>query len=127
MSEETDEKPIAIGWCVLELMGHRRLGGYVSEAVIAGTGLIRIDVPGPGEKRVTQFYSPAALYCLTPTTEELARAVAESNQPQPVHEWELPASTAVRGVRVDREDERDDEEDEAREQDDDEDEEVTKF
>jgi hypothetical protein len=38
----------------------------------------------------TQFYSPAALYCLTPTTEEIARAVALRNQPEPVTRWELP-------------------------------------
>lgn len=25
-----------IGWAILELMGHRRLGGYVSEATLAG-------------------------------------------------------------------------------------------
>jgi hypothetical protein len=35
----------------------------------------------------TQFYSPAALYCLTPTTEEMARAARA--RPTPVHQWEL--------------------------------------
>jgi len=33
------------GWCVLELMGHRRLAGYVSEQEIAGADMLRIDVP----------------------------------------------------------------------------------
>jgi len=93
----SDDKPVAFeGWCILELMGHRRLGGYVTEAVIAGAGLIRIDVPGlrPGETAATQFYSPSARYCLTPTTEAIARALAASAQPQPVQRWELPASPA---------------------------------
>jgi hypothetical protein len=93
----SEEKPVAFeGWCILELMGHRRLGGYVTEAVIAGAGLIRIDVPGlrPGETAATQFYSPSALYCITPTTEAIARALAAKAQPEPVQRWELPASPA---------------------------------
>jgi hypothetical protein len=41
-----DSKPPFEGWAFLELMGHRRLGGYVSEATVAGAGFLRIDVPG---------------------------------------------------------------------------------
>jgi hypothetical protein len=33
------------GWAILELMGHRRLGGYVRETQIAGAGMLRIDIP----------------------------------------------------------------------------------
>lgn len=73
------------GWSVLELMGHRRLGGYVREVELAGHGLIRIDIPGEGgETFVTQYYSPSALYCLTPATEDAAREVARYNRPAPV-------------------------------------------
>lgn len=80
------------GFAILELMGHRRLAGYVSEQEIAGAGLIRIDVPGEdGFTAATQFYSPSALYCLTPTTENVARAFATRHQPKPVQRWELPA------------------------------------
>lgn len=79
-------------WCVLELMGHRRLGGYVSEATIAGAPVIRIDVPAvTGAGAATQFYSPAAIYCVTPTTEAIARALAASARPTPVQRYELPA------------------------------------
>ena len=90
------------GWAILELMGHRRLAGWLSEATIGGGSFIRIDVPGPQEEGVTyddphgpivatQFYSPAAVYAITPTTEDVARAVATRNQPAPVSRWELPA------------------------------------
>jgi hypothetical protein len=81
------------GWAILELMGHRRLGGRVSEATIAGGAFIRIDVPHPNEAgtfRATQFYSPSAVYAITPTTEEIACAVAHG-APEPVSRWELPA------------------------------------
>lgn len=75
-------------WGILELMGHRRLAGYVQEAELAGHGLIRIDIPS--DPPVTQFYGAGSVYCLTPTTEEIARAVAATNRPEPVHRWELP-------------------------------------
>lgn len=78
-------------WAILELMGHRRLGGMVSEATIAGSAMLRIDVPGPdGATMATQFYGGGSVYCLTPTTEAMARAVARTAQPEPVARWELP-------------------------------------
>lgn len=81
------------GWAILELMGHRRLAGYVQEVELAGAGVIRVDVPGEdGRPAATQFYAPSALYCLTPTTEEMAKAVADRNRPRPVERWELPAA-----------------------------------
>lgn len=82
------------GWCILELLGHRRLSGFVTEEERFGTKLIRIDVPGPDGTTATQYYSSAALYAMTPTTEEIARAVALRNQPAPVSRYELPAPKA---------------------------------
>ena len=79
------------GWSILELMGHRRLGGRVQEATIAGAGVIRIDVPNEEGGETTQFYAPGALFSLTPTTEAVARAVARTNQPAPVSRFELEA------------------------------------
>lgn len=78
------------GWAILELMGHRRLAGKVSEVTIAGTPFIRIDVMRL-ESEATQFYSGAAVYCITPTSEETARQVAELSAVAPVQRWELPS------------------------------------
>src|SRR4051794_7323533 len=84
-------------------MGHRRLGGKVSEQEIAGAAFLRIDVPGAdGATVATQFYSPSAVYAITTTTEEMARAVALAHQPEPVTRWELralepPRPTACKG------------------------------
>lgn len=90
------------GWAILELMGHRRLAGWVSEQTLAGATFIRLDIPtdgtedpralyAPGEQSyvVTQLYSPGALYCLTPTTKEMVLAVARLSRPAPVQRWEL--------------------------------------
>lgn len=119
------------GWAILELMGHRKLAGYLSEQTIGGSAFVRIDVPNHctgisanwcpihgdckcphpdverndpacplhseksnhGDSNVaTQFYAPSAIYCITPTTEDLARKVAAGCQPAPVTRWELPAA-----------------------------------
>lgn len=88
-----DEKTAYEGWAIVELMGHRRLGGYVSQTEMYGTVLLRIDIPGPQPDKpvATQYYGGQSIYCLTPTTEETVRAFAARNQPAPVQRWELPA------------------------------------
>ncbi len=98
MSESLNE------WAILELMGHRKMAGLVSEVTIAGGAFIRIDVPGiPREGEIapivaTQFYSPSAVYCITPVKEELARNVAAASQVAPVSRWDLPALEPGRRV-----------------------------
>ena len=76
-------------WAVLEIMGYRRLSGKVTEAVIGGGNFIRIDIPSDNGKYTTQYYSPSSIYCITPTSEDIARQFAKSNQPEPINRWEL--------------------------------------
>lgn len=80
------------GWAIVELMGHRRLGGLVREVTLFGITMLRIDVPNadPAKGSVTQFYAASALYAVTPTSEDAARLVAKLAQPTPVQQWELP-------------------------------------
>lgn len=80
-------------WAILELMGHVKLAGRVTEEEHFGAKLGRIDIPN-GEGFTTQYFSGGSIYRLTPTTEEIARGVAQRNQPEPVHRWELPAPKA---------------------------------
>ena len=70
---------------MLEIMGHRRIAGRVTEETIAGAIMLRVDIPGPNAgdpAKATQYYGGASLFCMTPTTEELARK--EANPPK----WE---------------------------------------
>lgn len=110
---DSDEK--YVGWSVLELMGHRRLGGYVSETTLAGGAFLRIDVPGDadGEVHSTQYYSPGSVYCLTPCSEEAAKIVARKSRPEPVHQWELPRPRGQNGedIHAERDYGRDDDDD----------------
>lgn len=82
------------GWAVVELMGHRRLAGFISEQQIAGAAFLRLDVHGTEAEIVTQFYAPNAVYCITPTTEELARKLGDKARPQPVSRYELEPARA---------------------------------
>ena len=77
-------------WAVLELMGHVRLAGHVTEEEHFGGKLGRIDVPNKNGGFTTQFFNASSIYRLTPTSEEVARNVALNCQPSPVHSWEMP-------------------------------------
>lgn len=72
-------------WCVVEMMGHRKIAGRVSEEEIAGAAFLRIDIPGD-EKRpaATQYYGASAVFSITPTTEEIATMVALDRYREPV-------------------------------------------
>jgi len=91
-------------WAILELMGHRRLAGKVTESAIGGGSFIRIDMPMKDGSSSTQFYSPGSIYCITPTTEAIAREVALASQPEPVSQWEfrqLVESKSTSGINQD--------------------------
>lgn len=93
MNTETTRK--YAGWTVLEIMGHVRIAGHVTEETIAGVALLRIDVPAvEGHAAFTRFYHPNSLYSMCPTDEATARAVAESNRHPPIQSWEMPRPKA---------------------------------
>lgn len=81
------------GWAIIELMGHRRLAGHVRDVTMFGGSFCRIDVPS--EPPVTQYYGPTAIYCVTPTTEEIARRIGKACSPSPVSRYELGAGDDV--------------------------------
>lgn len=76
-------------WAILEILGHRRLAGYLTEQQIAGAAFIRIDIPLDGGQTATQFYAPSSVYAIHPCTEEIARATAAARSAAPVNAWEL--------------------------------------
>ncbi len=81
-------------WAIIELMGHVKIAGHVTEVEMFGSKLGRVDIPN-GDKFTTQYFNGSSLYRLTPTTEEIARGVAKSNQPAPVYRWEIPQLNAA--------------------------------
>lgn len=87
------ERPGFAEWVILELKGHWRGAGWLTEETLAGANFLRLDVPGsPSAPGLTQLIEPGSVYRITPTTEAIARSVAAQSAPAPVHRWELPAA-----------------------------------
>lgn len=80
------------GWAIVELMGHNTVAGFVSEQTIAGSAMLRVDVPQVDDDHpgFTKFYGGSALYGVTPTTEEVARHAAARLQVRPISPYVLP-------------------------------------
>ena len=67
-------EPAAEEWAIVELMGHRTRCGRVSEVERFGAKLLMVeavafDAEGAMTTRV-EYYSGAAIYCLSPTTKD---------------------------------------------------------
>ena len=77
-------------WGQIELMGHQRIAGHISETNIAGKGMLRVDVPDEhGNTTHTRFYSPEAVYCISPTDRQIAIGLAANIKSQPVTIYDL--------------------------------------
>jgi hypothetical protein len=86
----TTETPKFEAWAILEIMGHVKLAGFVSEQTIAGSAFIRIDVPASGSvEGFTRFFGSSSVYSLSPVTEETARDVAGRMRSTPINEYDI--------------------------------------
>lgn len=85
-------------WCLVELFGHQRLTGKVTESTIEG--LIQVDIYKGDEQKpeMTQLINTKSIYRLTPITEDNSRMLAVEFSPQPISKWDvmslLPESTS---------------------------------
>lgn len=72
-------------WAVVEMLGHRKIAGRVTERPVAGTTLLQIDVPETaGHPAFTRLIGGGAIYAITPCSEEVARAAAEQCYAEPL-------------------------------------------
>ena len=77
-------------WAVVELFGHKRIAGKLTEQEVGGTAFVRVDVPQDNGAWVTHYYGQGAIYAFHPVTEEVARGAASHLDDQPVHTWDFP-------------------------------------
>ncbi len=95
-------------WGLLELFGHQRIAGKLSEETIGGCHFIRIDVPEiPADSAealpsrfaagatpaYTRYFTQGAIYSMTPTSEAVARKIAASLRTVPVQAYDMPRLT----------------------------------
>ena len=72
-------------WAIVELFGHVKMAGRVSEQLVAGATMLRLDVPGTEDSPAfTRFYGAGAVYSITPTDEAVARRAVDVLRAKPI-------------------------------------------
>jgi hypothetical protein len=113
-------------WAIIEVMGHQRYAGFVRQVPMGGAVMIRVDVPALPEKQdkytyydydrggaavektrtlpavptFTKFLGVAAIFAITPCTEEVARAAVERMRAVPAAELSMPPRRALPDSRA---------------------------
>lgn len=94
-------------WAIVEVFGHQRFAGRVTEQSIGGCSFVRVDVPDlpelnepatqytrakriPAQPAFTKLFSQGAIYSITPVDERVARAAAAGMRAEPVNVY-MPA------------------------------------
>lgn len=75
---------------IVELFGHQRMAGIVTEQNFGSNTFIRIDVPETETSPAfTRIVNPSAIYALNPVTEEVMRITASQIVSKPIQEWDI--------------------------------------
>lgn len=101
---EQQEKEPKRFWGLIELMGHAKIAGQISEEEFGGTKLIRVDVPEmpertdmlfgrertiPATAPFTKYIGGAAVYSMTPLSREACLRVIQRFEHVPVQAVDL--------------------------------------
>lgn len=86
---ETPEK--FESWGLVEVMGHQRYAGLITEQAIGGCNFVRVDVPASeGKAGFTKLLGQSSIFAITPTTEQIARGMAKNLSDRPINVYDLP-------------------------------------
>jgi len=76
-------------WAIVELFGHNKIAGKVSEQTIGGSSMVRVDVPDTeASPKFTRLLNVSAIYAINPVTEEVAVGYAGRLQSKPIEAWD---------------------------------------
>jgi hypothetical protein len=77
-------------WAIVELFGHNQIAGKCSEQNIAGSNMLRVDVPETNNNPAfSRLLGSGAIYAINPVTEEVARHWAKSLRVAPLTSWDV--------------------------------------
>lgn len=72
-------------WAIVEVFGHAKFAGRVTEQAIGGASFVRVDVPEVNSSPAfTKLFGASAIYSITPVTEELARKAVKACHSEPI-------------------------------------------
>lgn len=75
---------------IVELFGHQKIAGYCKEQNIAGTNMLRVDVPETkSQPAFTKFFGSSAIYAINPVDENTMKIYAEKLIASPINVWDL--------------------------------------
>jgi hypothetical protein len=94
-------------WAIVEVMGHSRFAGFVSEQAIGGCSFVRVDVPEVpavmnGDRLIeesrpafTKLLGQGSIFAITPCTEATAREAARQFHTRPISMFEMPMVRSI--------------------------------
>lgn len=86
MSEKFDQ------WALIEILGHNRYAGRVTEQSVGGNSFVRVDIPESDEQPAfTKLFGASSIYCITPVTEDVARRMSATLRQTPISVYDLPS------------------------------------
>ena len=75
-------------WGLVELFGHQRVAGRITEQQVGGCNFVRVDIP-QGEGFYTRLFGQGAIYAINLTDEAAARVLASRYAEKPPYAYEL--------------------------------------
>lgn len=77
-------------YAIVELFGHSKMSGIVTEQTIGSASFVRIDVPETKtQPKFTRLVNPSAIYAINPVTEDVMLAMAENISSKPIDSWDI--------------------------------------
>lgn len=82
-------------FALVELFGHQRMAGKVTEQTIGNSAFIRIDVPETkSQPAFSRLLNPSAIYAINPITEEAMTELADNLEKAPIQPWDIRQTVA---------------------------------
>ena len=77
-------------FAIVDLFGHQRLAGKVTEQTVGSSTFVRIDVPETkSQPAFSRLVNPTAIYSINPATEEVVNYMAENLCVKPIESWDI--------------------------------------
>ena len=77
-------------WALVELMGHNKIAGRVTEHKFGNQSMLRVDVPAVNNMPAfSKIIAVNAVYAINPLTEQDATAYAAKLESKPLDVWDM--------------------------------------